>query len=48
MDTLASHNNWDTQHHGVFHSGYFDYRHAFRTVLDLYCCNGVDIEVKEL
>jgi len=23
---------------GVFHSGYFDYRGAFQTVLDVYCC----------
>jgi len=22
----------------IFHKGYFDYRGAFQTVLDLYCC----------
>ena len=27
---------WGAQHHHIFHSGYFDYRHTFRTVVDSY------------
>ena len=25
---------------GIFHSGYFDHRDTFQTVLDLYCVTG--------
>jgi len=38
MDISVSENNWGTRHHRIFHSGYCDYRRAFRTLLDLYCC----------
>jgi len=34
MDTSVSDDNWGAWHHRIFHSGYFDYRHTFRTVLD--------------
>jgi len=42
MDTSVSDNNWGVlSTNRAFHGGYFadiDYRHTFRTVLDLYCC----------
>jgi len=33
MDTSVSDDNQGALHHRIFHSSYFDYRHAFRTVL---------------
>ena len=35
MDTSVSDDKWGAQHD---HSGYFDYRRTFQTVLDSYCC----------
>ena len=33
---------------GIFHSGYFDCRDAFQTVLDSYCCvKGLNVANKE-
>jgi len=29
MDTSVSDNNWGTQHHCTFYSGYIDYRRTF-------------------
>jgi len=39
MDTSAvSDDSWGAWHYRIFHSGYFDYRCTFHTVLDLYWC----------
>jgi len=38
MDTSVSDDIWSARHHHIFHGGYFEYRHTFRTVLDSYCC----------
>jgi len=32
MDTSVSDNNLGARHHRIFHSGYLDYKRAFRTV----------------
>jgi len=43
MDASVSDDDCGTQHHCIFHSGYFVYRRTFQAALDLYDCVTVNI-----